>query len=489
MIYNCAVCNDFAATDVYPHFCRHMQSVHGEGTLGHQSFDATGSTNADETLDDRRCECAECRQRFLTCIEVKTHVEETHPTTYRPVRCKHCPTGFKLRIGLKLHMTEKHPEELDQEIEKKLGNMVQCAHCDRKFRSRSTMLKHIRVVHLNKRDCYECPEIDCDKSYSSKSKLTLHLDKVHDKNLSVVMSKAKAEKEESKKIRKQNRDAAKKRIEDFFKSMQVEMKRVDGKLLCIWEGCSFTAKHPNKVKLHVEMVHLKLKPFKCEICEKDGVRTAAPHFSTQAHLQSHIDAIHRRLRPFVCEHCGWRFTRKNNLAKHIKRSRGRCHPGKRLYYTEEKTDNEDGVVKCETCNMTFSRRCNLEAHIKTQKGRCIPGARMHKHSNTVYAEFVEPDDPREIFKCDECSRVYPYRQSLRQHKQRVHGDGSSLFVCEECGKSFTQKHRLTCHQANAHGQHKLMPNLCNVCGKRFITSFSLRRHLADVHNKLAHEDI
>ena len=124
----------------------------------------------------------------------------------------------------------------------------------------------------------------------------------------------------------------------------------------------------------------------------------------------------------------------------------------------------------------------LEAHVKRHQGQCEPGKVMHVKGNSVFADYITPDDGRELFKCDQCDCIYPYKQSLTQHIIRVHGNGS-MFVCEVCGKSFTQKHRFTVHKASAHGQFKLMPNLCTVCGRRFVTPFSLHLHMAERHNK------
>ena len=86
----------------------------------------------------------------------------------------------------------------------------------------------------------------------------------------------------------------------------------DGKLQCVWDNCLFSAKHPTKVKLHVETVHLKLRKFKCELCEKDGVKSSSPpSFTTKASEKSSpvIDIILKRcaslithfFRLFLCE--------------------------------------------------------------------------------------------------------------------------------------------------------------------------------------------
>ena len=456
MVYNCLDCNDFPATDKYPVFRRHVLMNHHEKA---------------------RLQCSICFSLYDDSLALKDHVLERHSDVFMPTRCGYCRLGFRSQVGCQLHKENVHPAE--NEAEKSDKKTIKCKHCDKEFSRRNNMMSHVRIIHLNKRN-YKCEETSCDRAFGTPSKLSHHLKAVHGKevDLKTLYGVSKSKKLSGLKTRQPSEE-----IVSFFNSFDSELKRgPDGKLNCVWENCPFTAKHPAKVKLHVETVHLKLRRWKCDLCAKDGVQASeVPSFTTKSHLESHIDSIHKRLRPYVCEICGLSFTRAYNLTTHMKRNKGKCQPGKRLYFAQESNAEAQGFA-CESCGSKFGKQHLLEAHVKRYQGQCEPGKVMHVKGNSVFAEYIMPDDGRELFKCDQCDRIYPYKQSLTQHIIRVHGNGS-MFVCDVCGKSFTQKHRLTVHQASAHGQFKLMPNLCTVCGRRFVTPFSLRRHMAERHNK------
>ena len=40
-------------------------------------------------------------------------------------------------------------------------------------------------------------------------------------------------------------------------------------------------------------------------------------FSTQSNLRLHVDAVHEKKRPYLCSECGDSFSTQNNLKRHI----------------------------------------------------------------------------------------------------------------------------------------------------------------------------
>ena len=109
---------------------------------------------------------------------------------------------------------------------------------------------------------------------------------------------------------------------------------------CPEPKCSFTADSKWKLTQHVNGIHLKKRPFKCEVCGADFKRK----YHLQVHnknvhsdatksfkcdkcdyasnelrwLKNHINAVHLGLRPFKCETCGSTFTQKPHLITHMK---------------------------------------------------------------------------------------------------------------------------------------------------------------------------
>ena len=90
----------------------------------------------------------------------------------------------------------------------------------------------------------------------------------------------------------------------------------------------------------MDAVHLKLHPFKCDVCndKKFALKeTLARHIKTvhckekthtcnecdkefiqKSHFTAHYSAVHLKLRPFKCEVCGSAYAEKSTLTKHTK---------------------------------------------------------------------------------------------------------------------------------------------------------------------------
>ena len=95
----------------------------------------------------------------------------------------------------------------------------------------NTWRLHLLSVHEEKKP-FEC-EI-CNKSFSKKGELTVHVDLFHEKNKCEI--------------------------------------------------CANSFANKNKLTRHVKSVHEKKKPFQCEICEKQ--------FSKKNKLKGHIKSVH-----------------------------------------------------------------------------------------------------------------------------------------------------------------------------------------------------
>ena len=71
----------------------------------------------------------------------------------------------------------------------------------------------------------------------------------------------------------------------------------------------FTTK--NNLSRHVQAVHLKLQPFKRNICEKA--------FTQEVHVKGHIQLMHahKTVTDQICSHCKKPFATKNTLTRHV----------------------------------------------------------------------------------------------------------------------------------------------------------------------------
>ena len=93
----------------------------------------------------------------------------------------------------------------------------------------------------------------------------------------------------------------------FYKS-STNSKVGPGKYLC--NECDKSFRDNFDLKRHVDIVHLKLKPFKCAYCDKS--------FDTGSNLERHVLNKHEKIR-HPCDFCDGNYSQKSHLARHIKK--------------------------------------------------------------------------------------------------------------------------------------------------------------------------
>ena len=114
-------------------------------------------------------------------------------------------------------------------------------------------------------------------------------------------------------------------IASFYKKLDVP-KETPKKNICTDCGKSFVKY--SKLKLHVNSVHLKLKPYNCNICGES--------FAQSGNLNKHIQIVHEKKKPYSCPDCPESFSVKLNLIEHVQRV------------------HEKKIHKCNLCNAQFT---------------------------------------------------------------------------------------------------------------------------------------
>ena len=77
--------------------------------------------------------------------------------------------------------------------------------------------------------------------------------------------------------------------------------------MCMWCKACFARK--DSLMIHVEVRHLNIKKYKCNICGLDVVSRDV----LKNHMRSHAGE-----KPFICPYCNRAFSLKQNLKRHVK---------------------------------------------------------------------------------------------------------------------------------------------------------------------------
>ncbi|KAL9921407.1 transcription factor grauzone-like [Glossina fuscipes fuscipes] len=181
------------------------------------------------------------------------------------------------------------------------------------------------------------------------------------------------------------------------------------------------------------------KMFSCSQCSKKFVRR---YLLRQHELVGHSDhknaslAVDEEIAKFMslhCELCSVEIANFTALRNHMVAEH-----------------NIKGYVRC--CNKKFSKRFLLLEHIRT-------------HLNPA------------CYKCENCSRVFPDRKSMRNHFLMKHQkDEDKTFACSQCPSKFVTVYLLQRHKVIAHRDRT---NTCKSCNRRFSTGVLLSAHIKE----------
>ena len=336
-----------------------------------------------------------------------------------------------------------------------------CNLCDKEFSSKPYLLLHVKSVHEKINPKCEL----CNKYLSKDDKLKNHM-KLH-----TEYRKSLAHKNQKNKIS---------RLIDDKSKAQIDVMK--------YELCKKVIKKNAAYLKHMKW-HDDEKSLKCKDCLKT--------FTTNLDLATHEKIHKKHTNPKTCDSCGKYFASKGSLQRHskeihqgIRKSQARCELcGKELSsktYLElhvKSVHKKEKQFQCDICNKLYSSKSHLNTHkkqIHTEESlaRCYQCDSCDKKFKSNGMLKVHKDSHEgKRHKCNQCELTFGNAPNLRRHFKKVHAGEN--YKCDICGKEVSDKDYLKKHIQTIH--HGLKEHLCNLCNLSFARSHHLQGHVTKVH--------
>ena len=291
--------------------------------------------------------CKICKKEKFTHFNLKRHLQfhfdnRTNNTKGkgRKYKCNNCGQSFKSTSLRDLHQEQIHErgvkltkikrkqkrnKKQQKEQTKEDNVLFTCKFCEKEFASLSNLEKHVdlhkyhqmRGTSGNGIRRYKCSE--CPNSYSSKEKLTQHINLVH---------------------------------------MKLELKKEQ---LVDEHGYVKDLENINKQK---DKVNLNPNLHQCKYCS----RTCQNAYNLGRHEKLH-EKSNARLRPFSCQHCHKTYAFQNNLRLHVlEEHKNVVSVDENVILEEKKQILQDKSAHvslvCQYCGERCSTSFNLKRHEK-----------------------------------------------------------------------------------------------------------------------------
>lgn len=234
---------------------------------------------------------------------------------------------------------------LKRHIMKHVFTKVECRQCGLKFKSKFYLYEHTKMCHILKQYNFFSCKI-CGRTFESSNKLDRHMNCHRTKDCHLCCKKFSSQKHYDSHMQ---RHAVK---------LQLLQKPA--------QTCSFCEKecaNDNELSVHVNKVHLQIKPYSCDMCERQ--------FYTESNLNSH-KRVHSLLSKEQCEFCSKTLKCRRDLVVHVRKHIGvkpcSCPVCGQSFYSSIKVKNHmktshGGKFCCKLCKTVLSTKFELKGHI------------------------------------------------------------------------------------------------------------------------------
>uniref|UniRef100_A0A2S2QA19 Zinc finger protein n=1 Tax=Sipha flava TaxID=143950 RepID=A0A2S2QA19_9HEMI len=316
------------------------------------------------------------RQKHETQQHLEDNINNSSSNTKRTIEvyaCASCKLTFNTLEKCKEHSAQhliniskedqnKTQENMCKSIQSNKTNfedieyVSKCIHCKRKFRSENSKILH-SLCHQNDSKDYKCSEKNCDFITPRWNACRLHLWKIH--KIDIDMFSCKVCKVYTTTTyhnlvnhvsMKHNKtlscvdcgagfdDSIKLQNHKVFHSKAKSINKERWYMEKTCTICNMVLANSKSLKLHTKNVHLKLKPYVCQVCNHGS----ATKYMMQVHMRQHTGE-----KPFSCDvlDCNFKTGDHNSLRRHKLRH------------------SEDRPYKCTHCNYKCIQVTALKSHI------------------------------------------------------------------------------------------------------------------------------
>lgn len=386
----------------------------------------------------------------------------------------------------------------------KTKNVFICYHCNKEFRNKIILARHIRTRHgPNSKKSHILDISACDNEFTSTehkseafSEETINIEPVNtevsENNIIETDNSLEEPRNDSE------NDMIDKTIqENETKPQEPKRKQKQRITKFTCDDCPESFKNSKKLVEHAVSIHERspqsVKPFRCTKCDS--------RFGTSSNLVQHCK-YHEGNRINMCTYCGKGFITTSDLLNHEKQ-----HLNKREYTCEfcskgfntHKDLRSHKIIKhrdpstwnyhCTLCDKRFHIKPNYDSHMRRHTGDKRFVCKMcEKHFVTkdeLRRHMVSHTNIRD-YQCTECGKEYKDKRVLDVHLVKMHNIGSAKVpvrvkkhLCSICPKAFYDKSKLTRHMFTHSGEK---PFGCHMCDKKFTDKSYVKHHLRVSHN-------
>ncbi|CAK1594889.1 unnamed protein product [Parnassius mnemosyne] len=270
------------------------------------------------------------------CSEFLTFKMKPKPLKRRKPKftCPFCGKHFISDYFLKKHVL-KH-----------INMKINCHLCSKQFKSKFYLFEHIKMVHIANDKSYSVCKI-CGRSFADLKMLLKHK-KTHETKECLLCDKL---------------FSSQKRFDSHLQRHAVKFNMVKKLKVQICSFCEKECSNGNELSLHVNKSHLQIKPYSCDMCEKQ--------FYTEYNLSCH-KKVHSSYSKETCEFCKKVFKCRKDLVIHLRKHIGtkphHCQVCQQSFYSDKGLNSHmrrthGGRFCCRLCKLIFNNKMDLKTHV------------------------------------------------------------------------------------------------------------------------------